>query len=252
MDKDGFGLAGSVEGRALFAAQIKGIRRRFRHGSEPGKAVGISRTRGAKLEMIKTSFFICVMCSLLWVAGVVVPDRALAQKATAVEKISFGIPAMDAGFLPLFVLEIENFLETKESRPRSFTLKPISQPKRSPPAILISAPRPDPSPAPPRRECLLRSFSIPPGGRLFFLIAEPNIVNVKDLKGRIIGVQDFAGGTNAYARIILQAHALTPDRDVDVFSNRAGGADINRIEGGTDPGSDVISSFQYRCGAGGI
>ena len=59
--------------------------------------------------MIKTSFFICVMCSLLWVAGVVVPDRALAQKATAVEKISFGIPAMDAGFLPLFVARDRKF-----------------------------------------------------------------------------------------------------------------------------------------------
>ena len=37
MDKDGFGFAGSVKGRALFAAQVNSIRRRFRHEVKPGK-----------------------------------------------------------------------------------------------------------------------------------------------------------------------------------------------------------------------
>ena len=164
--------------------------------------------------MIKTSFFICVMCSLLWVAGVVVPDRALAQKATAVEKISFGIPAMDAGFLPLFVARDRKFfrdegIETEIVHVKAdIATKAIATGDLDFSAAAGSVARAATAGMP--LKVVLYTTRRP----AFFLIAEPNIVNVKDLKGRIIGVQDFAGGTNAYARIILQAHALTPDRDV--------------------------------------
>jgi hypothetical protein len=44
----------------------------------------------------------------------VLPDWALGQKTPPLEKISFGIPAMDAGFCRCSSLAIETFLEMKD------------------------------------------------------------------------------------------------------------------------------------------
>jgi ABC-type nitrate/sulfonate/bicarbonate transport system substrate-binding protein len=120
--------------------------------------------------MIKTSFFICVMCSLLWVAGVVVPDdRALAQKATAVEKISFGIPAMDAGFLPLFVARDRKFFRDEGIEAEIVHVKADIATKAIATGDLDFSAAAGSVARAATAGMLLRSFSIPPGGRLFSL-----------------------------------------------------------------------------------
>jgi len=164
--------------------------------------------------MIKTSFFICIVCSLLWIAGLLMPDSSLAQKTASVEKISFGIPAMDAGILPLFVARDRKFFRDEGIDAEivhvkaDIATKAIATGDLDFSAAAGSVARAATAGMP--LKVVLYTTRRP----AFFLIAQPSIANVKDLKGRIIGVQDFAGGTNAYARIVLQAHGLTPDRDV--------------------------------------
>ena len=164
--------------------------------------------------MIKTSFFIGIMCSFFYFAGLVMPDCSLAQKTTAIEKISFGIPAMDAGFLPLFVARDRKFFRDEGIEAEivhvkaDIATKAIATGDLDFSAAAGSVARAATAGMP--LKVVLYTTRRP----AFFLIAQPGIANVKDLKGRIIGVQDFAGGTNAYARIILQAHGLNPDRDV--------------------------------------
>src|ERR1043166_8454685 len=80
-------------------------------------------TNGVKPEMIKNNFAIYFVGSLLWIAGVVMPDWAIGQKTTSVEKISFGIPAMDAGFLPLFVARDRNFFRDERIEPEIVQVK---------------------------------------------------------------------------------------------------------------------------------
>jgi len=164
--------------------------------------------------MIKTSFFIGIMCSFFYFAGLVMPDCSLAQKTTAIEKISFGIPAMDAGFLPLFVARDRKLFRDEGIEAEivhvkaDIATKAIATGDLDFSAAAGSVARAATAGMP--LKVVLYTTRRP----AFFLIAQPGIANVKDLKGRIIGVQDFAGGTNAYARIILQAHGLNPDRDV--------------------------------------
>src|SRR5262245_46887121 len=153
--------------------------------------------------MIKATFFICVMCSLLWVAGGIVPDRVLAQKAPAVEKISFGIPAMDAGFLPLFVARDRKFFRDEGIEAEivhvkaDIATKAIATGDLDFSAAAGSVARAATAGMP--LKVVLYTTRRP----AFFLIAQPNILNVKDLKGRIIGVQDFACGIDVLGGNIL-------------------------------------------------
>ncbi len=74
-------------------------------------------------DMIKKNVSSYILPSLFLVAVMVLPDWALGQKTPPLEKISFGIPAMDAGFLPLFVARDRNFFRNEGLEAGSFTLK---------------------------------------------------------------------------------------------------------------------------------
>ena len=164
--------------------------------------------------MIKNNFAIYFVGSLLWIAGVVMPDWALGQKTTSVEKISFGIPAMDAGFLPLFVARDRNFFRDERIEPEIVQVKADIATKAIVTADLDFSAAAGSVVRAATAGMPLKVILYTTRRPAFFLIAQPNVANVKDLKGRIIGVQDIAGSTNAYARIVLQAHGLNPDRDV--------------------------------------
>ncbi|HWR28451.1 MAG TPA: ABC transporter substrate-binding protein [Negativicutes bacterium] len=53
----------------------------------------------------------------------------------------------------------------------------------------------------------------------FYLIAQPDIKSVEDLKGKKIGVSTFGNGMDVYTRIILKKHGLDPNKDVTLIAN---------------------------------
>ena len=55
----------------------------------------------------------------------------------------------------------------------------------------------------------------------FYLLGNPSLSSVEDLKGKTIGVAQFGTGLEAYVRIILKEHGLDPDKDVTLIANGA-------------------------------
>lgn len=53
----------------------------------------------------------------------------------------------------------------------------------------------------------------------FHLIARPEIASVGDLKGKTVGIAAAGSGMAIYAREILKAHGIDPDRDVTLVAN---------------------------------
>jgi NitT/TauT family transport system substrate-binding protein len=202
--------------------------------------------------MIKTSFFICIMCSFFWFAGLVMPDCSVAQKTTAIEKISFGIPAMDAGFLPLFVARDRKFFRDEGVEAEivhvkaDIATKAIATGDIDFSAAAGSVVRAATAGMP--LKVVLYTTRRP----AFFLIAQPGIANVKDLKGRIIGVQDFAGGTNAYARIILQSHGLNPDRDATFLVTGPAAPTLTALKAGRIQAAMLYPPFNIVAVQGGL
>jgi NitT/TauT family transport system substrate-binding protein len=137
-----------------------------------------------------------------------------AQKPWQPEKVTFAIPAMDAGFLPLFVASDRKFFTDEGIEAQIVHIKAdvatqalvtgdVDYSAAAGSVVRAAA-------AGMPLKVVLYTTRRP----AFFLISQPNILSVKELKGQALGVQDFAGGTNYYARIILQAHSMNPDRDV--------------------------------------
>jgi ABC-type nitrate/sulfonate/bicarbonate transport system substrate-binding protein len=193
--------------------------------------------------MIKKNVSSYILASLLLIAVMVLPDWALGQKTPPLEKISFGIPAMDAGSLPLFVARERNFfrdegLEAEIVHVKAdIATKAIATGDLDFSAAAGSVARAATAGMP--LKVILYTTRRP----AFFLIAQPSIANVRDLKGRIMGVQDFAGDTNAYARIILQAHALTPDRDVTFLVTGPAAPTLTALKAGRIQGAMLYPPF---------
>ena len=137
-----------------------------------------------------------------------------AQKPPQAEKVTLAIPAMDAGFLPLFVATDRKFFRDEGIEAQIVHIKADVATKAlvtgdvDYSAAAGSVARAAAAGMP------LKVVFYTTRRPAFFLIAQPNVGAVKELKGQALGVPDFAGGTNYYARIILQAHSMNPDRDV--------------------------------------
>lgn len=53
----------------------------------------------------------------------------------------------------------------------------------------------------------------------FYLIGNPSISKIEDLKGKRVGVGQFGTGMEVYARVILRKHGLDPEKDVTLIAN---------------------------------
>lgn len=53
----------------------------------------------------------------------------------------------------------------------------------------------------------------------FYLIGNPSISKIEDLKGKRVGVGQFGTGMEVYVRVILKKHGLDPDKDVTLIAN---------------------------------
>lgn len=152
--------------------------------------------------------------SFFFFIGPGVSSDVRAQKSPQPEKVTFAIPAMDAGFLPLFVAEDRKFFRDEGIKAEIVHIKADVATKAlitgdiDYSAAAGSVARAAATGMP--LKVVLYTTRRP----AFFLIAQPDIMGVKQLKGQTLGVQDFAGGTNYYARAILRAHSMNPDRDV--------------------------------------
>lgn len=53
----------------------------------------------------------------------------------------------------------------------------------------------------------------------FYLIGNPSVSRIEDLKGKRVGVGQFGTGMDVYARVILKEHGLDPEKDVILVAN---------------------------------
>jgi NitT/TauT family transport system substrate-binding protein len=184
-----------------------------------------------------------VFLSFAGVTAMSLSSDALAQKLSQPEKVIFGIPAMDAGFLPLFVAKDRKFFRDEGIEAEIVHVKADIATKGlitgdvDYSAAAGSVARAATAGMP--LKVILYLTRRP----AFFLISQPNITNVKDLKGQALGVQDFAGGTNYYARSILQAHSLNPDRDVTYLVTGAAAPTLTALKTGRIQGAMLYPPF---------
>lgn len=53
----------------------------------------------------------------------------------------------------------------------------------------------------------------------FYLIGNPSISKIEDLKGKKVGIAQFGTGMEVYTRVILKKHGLDPEKDVTLIAN---------------------------------
>jgi NitT/TauT family transport system substrate-binding protein len=180
------------------------------------------------------------------------PNEGRAQKSAQMEKVTFAIPALDAGFLPLFVAKDRKFfrdegIEAEIVHIRAdVATKALATGDVDYSAAAGSVARAATAGMP--LKVILYTTRRP----AFFLIAQPSIASVRDLKGQILGVQDFAGGTNYYARSILQAHSINPDRDVTFLVTGPASPTLSALKAGRIQAAMLYPPFNIIGVQGGL
>jgi len=142
---------------------------------------------------------------------------ASAHAAQSVEKIKLSIPAKSMGYLPMYVAIHRGFMRDEGLEIEIPYLRPnIAH------SALLSGEIPYHGLAESglrlaAKGSPMKSIFYSLRSPLYFLMANPQLRTVQELKGKIIGISSFGGATEVSTRIGLRYYGLNADRDLTMI-----------------------------------
>jgi len=86
----------------------------------------------------------------------------------------------------------------------------------------------------------------------FYLIGNPSINKIEDLKGKRVGVNQFGTGMDVYARVILKKHGIDPEKDVTLIANGSHQQAYASLESGQVDATIIHQPFVVLAEASGV
>ena len=134
-----------------------------------------------------------------------------------IEKIKFAIPAKSMGYLPMYVAIHRGFMRDEGIELEIFNLRPniahsallsgeIEYHGLAESGLRLAS-----------KGSPMKSIFYSLRSPLYFLMANPQIKTVQDLKGKIVGISSFGGATEVSTPLGLRHYGLEADRDVTMI-----------------------------------